>query len=391
MRVIILGGGFGGRSAAKTVYNRLAFDKNVEILLIDQNEYTTMLPSLPDILGNRIPHRFATAPLKDVLPKGVKILHGEVSKVHFKTKTVYLGQQELGYDYLVFAPGSKANFFRYDLQKPGMYKLDGLEDALKIREDFYQAVSTKDEVNAVVVGGGYTGIELACNLLSFSAQLRSFAGYEKKKVNITLVEREKRILPMLSEKLSGYAAQKLSEAGIQLMTGEEFAAYEELTVSFKSGKKLKDALLFWCPGVKIGFEAEGDYKTLPDGRILVNETLQLAGYPEVFVVGDAAAIKAGEGYLRRGVNFAEGSGKTAGYNVAAAINGDKLRPYKPSDPGWVIPILNSSVGVAFGIELKGRKGVFFHYVISGMKNYSFGKLLRYIGYGLKFPFAKFKV
>lgn len=387
MKVIILGGGFAGISAAKAVYNKLAFEKEVDIVLIDKNSYTTMLPSLPDVLGNRIPHKYATALISELIPKGVRFINREVNEVDLDGKTVKLGNDILKYDYLIFSTGSKTNFFNFEGSNDGFYKLDCLEDALQIREDFYNSITTCDHTNAVIVGGGYTGIELACNLYNFATKLFTFAGNNNKKANITIIDRANRVLPMLSENLSSYANSKLSELGFNIITGDEVKTFENRTVTLKSGKVISNAMLYWCPGAKVSMEPKGNYKKLPDGRIVVNQNLQIPEYPEVFVAGDTAAFARKEEYLRRGVNFSAAEGKIAGKNVASIINNEKLSSFKPKDLGWVIPIFSSSVGVGFGRELRGRKGVFLHYVMCGIKNYNIKNVFKYIGYGFKFPFV----
>lgn len=381
MRVVIIGGGFAGVAAAKQLFNKLPFDKNVEIILIDKNKYSTMLPSLPDVSGKRVEEKFIQGDIEKMLPKAVKFLNKEIDLVDFHKKTIFMKEKELTYDYLIFSPGSKSNFFNHDQEFQKNLKLDCLEDAIKIRTKFVQALSKRPKLNLVISGAGFTGIELACNLYHY-------AKVNGGKITITLIEKADRILPMLSEKMSKYVMNKMKLMGINFLTGDEVLSFEENVVKLKNKGEIQDAFFCWCSGVKLSIPVAGNHKGLFDGRIIVDEFLRIPEHLEVFVAGDAAAIKNGETFLRRAVNFAYVAGKFSGKNVAATIEEEKLKPFKTADLGWVIPIYISSIGMAFGMETKGRFGISMHYVMCGLKNYNLRNFLKYLKYAFTFIFTK---
>lgn len=381
MRVVIIGGGFAGVAAAKQVFNQLPFDKKVEIILIDKNKYSTMLPSLPDVSGNRVEEKFIMEDIEKMLPKAIKFINKSVDFVDFHKKTIFMKEKELTYDYLIFSPGSKSNFFNHDEEFQKNLKLDCLEDALRIRKEFGASLIKRPKLNLVISGAGFTGIELACNLYHY-------AKVNKGQITITLIEKAERILPMLSQKMSKFVLDKMKLMNINFITGEEVISFEKNVVKLKNKGEIQDAFFCWCSGVKMSIKAVGNHKGLFDGRIIVDEFLRVPEHLEVFVAGDAAAIKSGETYLRRAVNFAYEAGKVCGKNVVATIEEEKLKPFKAVDLGWVIPIYISSIGMALGMETKGRLGITMHYVMCGLKNYNLRNFLKYLKYAFTFVFTK---
>jgi NADH dehydrogenase len=225
---------------------------------------------------------------------------------------------------------------------------------------------------------------LACNLFDLCKS-------KGIKINVTIVEVAKKILPMLSEKSHKHILKKLNELKFNIVTENQIQAFDGKNVTLKSGEIIKDAFFSWCSGVKSSLKPLGKFDILPDGRILVNEFLNIPSYPEVFVAGDAAAIKDKKGnVLRRAVTFSEMSGKQAGKNIALHMKGKEMQAFKPIDLGWIIPMYITSVGVAMGVEVRGRKGIFMHYFICGIKNYSIRNFFVELKAAFKYPFAKIK-
>jgi len=394
MRVVVIGGGFGGMAAIKTIFKAFPADdksKMPEIILVDKNAYSTMLPSLPDIVGERIETEFVIGKYSETLPNGVKLINESVESVDFNTKTVKVNTQVLKYDYLVFAPGSVANFYNNTPEFISKcHKLDNLDDALKTKEAFNAEIVKYDTVNVVISGGGFTGLELATNLYHKAKEAN-------KKVNIYMIEMCPRILPMLGEKRSKYVTDKMKALGIEFLTSESVVSFDNRIVTLKSGKTIDNAFFCWCSGVKMGLQAVGNHKSIIDGRIIVNEFMQIPEHTEVYVVGDASAVKDEKlstaekvMYLRRAVNFAYMQGKIAGKNILATSRGKELKPYKMLDLGWVIPLYTTSIGEAFGKKIQGKKGIAMHYMICGVKNYSFKNLYNYCKFSVQFMRTKEK-
>lgn len=270
--------------------------------------------------------------------------------------------------------------FKDNLDKVNV--LDSLEAAKKVREKFLEHIESRNEINLVISGAGFTGIELACNLFDLAKS-------KGKKINVTMVDLCKKVLPMLSEKSANHVIDKLNKMKFNMCIENQVNNFDGRDIVLKDGKVIKDVFFCWCSGVKAPLKPNGKYDALPDGRILVNKFLNLENYPEVYIAGDAAAIKDDKGnILRRAVTFSEMSGKHAGKNISAIINGKEVIVFKPIDLGWIIPMYITSVGVAMGVEVRGRKGIFMHYFICGMKNYNFNNFIKELKAAIKYPFTK---
>lgn len=385
MKVAIIGGGFAGRAAAKTLGNALGGRSDYEIVLIDRNDYTTMLPSLPDLAGQRVKAEDLKESIEKLLPPHVKFLKKNITLVDFNEKTIqFEGGDHYTYDYMVFAPGSKTNFYGNTALPQTAYKMDCLDDAIKIQAAARQFIHDHDTVNIVVSGAGFTGIELAVNMYHLAHEMG-------KKPRVVLAEVTNKVLPMLTDKMSSHVKKTIEGLGIEFLLEHEVVGYENETVSFKNGTQIDNAFYAWCAGVMTSVCTTGNQQELRDRRILVDSYLRIPEHPEVFVAGDAAAFKDEKGNcIRRAVNFASTQGSTAGKNILKAMAKQTLEPYKIVDLGWIIPLYVDSIGEAFGNPVKGRMGITFHYLICGIKNYNFTNLAHYIGYSVKFLFTKAK-
>jgi len=380
MKIFVIGGGFAGIKAARELGKNLL--DNHEIYLIDKNEYTTMLPNLPEIVSGRLNKEDITENISNLIPREVNFLKEKITEINFDERKIVTGNNEYEYDYLVFAPGSTTNFFGFKDNLDKVNVLDCLEVAQKVRQKFLEHIESRNEINLVISGAGFTGIELACNLYDLAKR-------KGKKINVTMVDLCKKVLPMLSEKSANHVINKLNRMKFKIYTENQVNNFDGSDIVLKDEEVIKDVFFCWCSGVKSPLKPNGKYEILPDGRILVNEFLNLDNYPEVYIAGDAAAIKDSKGnILRRSVTFSEMSGKHAGKNIAAVVNGRESAEFKPIDLGWIIPMYITSVGVVMGIEVRGRIGIFMHYFICGMKNYSFNNFIKELKAAIKYPFTK---
>lgn len=380
MKVFVVGGGFAGVKAARQLSSKLSVEH--EIYLIDKNEYTTMLPNLPEITSGRLREEDITEKISKLLPSSVKFLKEEISSISFDGKRIVTKDNEYKYDYLVLATGSTTNLYGFNQHLESVNVLDSLEAADNVKEKFKSYVDKTENPTLVVSGAGFTGIELACNLYDYAKK-------QGKKLNVTFVELAKKVLPMLSEKSSKHVMSKLQKLDFKIYTENQIVGFDGNNITLKNGEVLRNVFFCWCSGVRSSIKPLGTYEALPDGRIVVDEYLSISAYPEVYAVGDAAAIKDKDGkFLRRAVTFAEMSGKHAGTNIAATINNKQRNAFNPIDLGWIIPIYISSIGVAMGVEVKGRKGIFMHYILCGIKNYSLKNFGRALAAAFKYPFAK---
>jgi NADH dehydrogenase len=370
MKIVIIGGGFAGRAAAKTLGKLAKKIKECEIILIDRNDYTTMLPSLPDVAGGQIAPEMLQEKITKLIPESVSFVQDTIQKIDFNKKSIECSGRIIKYDYMIFSPGSSTNYYGFSQNLDKIYTLEKLDDSLRIYNEFKKILESGKKVNPVISGAGFTGLELASNLYRL-AQTYNIT------VKITLVEKFDRILRNVSESMVCSVATEAEKLGIDIYKNETVSAFDGSTVTLSSGKVINDAFFCWCSGVRMGVPVDGNHQKHFDERIIVAPTLQIPEHPEVFVAGDAAAFKSGACFIRQALNFAETQGAHAGKNLCSYIYKKRLKPFKPFDMGWVIPFNLTSIGEVFGVPLGGRLGIFFHYSICGIKNYNVINLVRY--------------
>ena len=381
MKIVIVGGGFAGRAAAKVLVKLVKKNNNCEVILIDRNDYTTMLPSLPDVAGGQIASEMLTEKIIKLIPKKVSFVQDTIQNIDFSDKRIICNNVAIEYDYLLLAPGSRTNFFGFSQNIDKLYTVEKLEDSLRIYNEFKKIIDSGKPVNPVISGAGFTGLELASNLYRLAFE-------RKVKIKITLVEKFDRILRNLSDSMVCAVETEAEKLGFDLIKNDSVTSFDGSTVTLNSGKIINDAFFCWCSGVRMGVTVEGKHQKHFDDRVIVAPTLQISEHPEVFVAGDAAAFKFGSCFIRQAVNYAATQGTCAANNLRSLINKKQMKPFKPFDMGWVIPFNLTSVGEAFGIPVGGRMGIFMHYCICGAKNYNFINLIRYLLSAVRLTFHK---
>lgn len=382
MKIYIIGGGFAGISAAKTL-KKMANDKNNEITLIDKYEYTTMLPSLPDVAGGKINKEFLTESISRLIPENIKFLKAEIISVDFTKKQILTSSESINYDLLLFAPGSKTNFYGFNDNLDKIYTLENLNDSIKIYEALRNRIVKQVPTHIVISGAGFTGIELACNLFKMAKKYNF-------NTKISLIEKGSRIVPGISNELVDEIEKEADFLGFRILKNDFVTAFDGDKVILNSGEEIHNAFFCWCSGVKVSIPVIGEFDKLGDDRIITNEFLQIPSYLDVFVAGDSAAFKHKNNFLRRSVNYAAMMGKVAAKNIQLKSQNKLMTKFKPYDLGWVIPINLTSVGVAMGLNIKGRLGILMHYIICGIKNYNAKNFFKYVISAFKFATEKYK-
>lgn len=382
MKIAVIGGGFAGIAASRELSKKLKGVPDAEIFLIDKKDYVTMLPNLPEVAGGRLMPEYLTEKITRLIPQEVKFIQKEVKSIDLDEKEITMEGSSLRFDYIILSAGSTTNFYNFNEHMEKVHVLDSVDSALEINSSFKEQLSQGKIDNVVVCGAGFTGLELACNLYDLAKSMG-------KSPKFSLIERAQRIIPMLSEKMAKHVSGKLDKLHFKIYTDNQIVNFDGDNMKLKDGTELNNVFFCWCSGVKNALTPKGKFSALPDGRIIVDENLKLPDYEYAFAAGDSAAMKDDKGgYLRRGVNFSQMSGKKAASNLIAAIRKESQSKFVPFDPGWVIPIYISSIGVAFGAEIRGRKGIFAHYMICGMKNFNMKNFFKDLSCAIKYTFVK---
>jgi NADH dehydrogenase len=296
--VVIVGGGFGGLTAARALAHT-----PVRVTLVDRTNHHTFQPLLYQVATAGLSPADIAQPIRSILhnAKNVTVLLGEVTGVDLKAQRLLLdGGGTLDWDFLVLACGAETSYFGHDEWRNVAPGLKNLEDAFDIRTRVLLAFELAEReadplkrqalLNFVVIGGGPTGVELAGALAEISRYAfdRDFRRVDTGSTNILLLEAGPRILPAFSEDLSQSAKEQLEELGVQVRTGAFVTHIEPGMVHLRDGQ-VPGSVVLWAAGVRTAPLT----KTLgvpldPSGRVMVEPDLSIPGHPHAFVIGDAA-------------------------------------------------------------------------------------------------------
>ncbi len=309
-RVVIVGAGFGGLNAAQALAKA-----PVQITVIDRKNFHTFQPLLYQVATAGLSPGEIAAPIRSILRshKNVEVLMAEVSAFDPERRTVMTSEANIPYDYLIVAAGAGHSYFGHDEWEPYAPGLKTIEDALEIRrrvllafeleERQAAAGETTARLNFVVVGGGPTGVELAGTLAEIArhALAHEFRSIDPASTHILLLEGGPRVLPAYAEDLSRSAQEQLNRLGVEVRTSTTVTQIEPGAV-VAGNTRLPATIVLWAAGVaasplgkKLGAPVDRA------GRVLVQPDLSLPGHPEVFVIGDLAALKDEHGKLLPGV------------------------------------------------------------------------------------------
>ena len=359
-KIVIAGGGFAGISALKTLSRRSVRSKNsLEITIIDKKPYSEFLPMLPDVAGGWLRPELLRTDLRRVAASaGAVFAREEITELDTAAGSVKTREREFPYDILILATGSETNFYSNDELSRKCLKLDTVEDAVSIREKVLQR-SKSGEVNIVISGAGYTGVELASNL----DILLKGKGVQH---SVSIVEKADEALMMLPEWVRREVMEELGKMGIEILTGTSIREYDAGTVVLSSGEKVDNALCVWAAGVKTPSYIEVSSLHKERSRILVEEDLTPSGLAEknIFVAGDSAYFNhtADGKPLRMAVMFALAEGKVAALNALRSLEGKALKAYRPMDLGYLLPVASGKApGVVLGKGAHGALGYMMHY------------------------------
>jgi NADH dehydrogenase len=313
-------------------------------------------------------------PIRDLFHKqdNVRIHQDEVAAIDLDAHTVGFAELEpLSYDYLVLALGAEVNFFGVEGAPEHAFPLYTLSDAVRLKDHVLERWESADRkpgligdgaLNVVVVGGGPTGVETAGAMAElYNAVLRKdYPDVSSQQATITLVEASPEIFAMFKENLRVYSVEALEKRGVEVTTGEVVESIAPERVTLKSGTVLPAHTLVWGAGLQgnelirsLGLELERG------NRIAVDEELRIAKHPEVYAVGDIAAItetKAQQVLPQLG-SVALQSGEHAGETIARLVAGKETKPFKYRDKGTMAAIGRGAAVVQMlgGKTMKGRK------------------------------------
>jgi NADH:ubiquinone reductase (H+-translocating) len=356
-RIVILGGGYGGVAAAKTLHKALRKRGGAEITLVDRNPYHTLMTELHEVAGARVhPESVQIAFRKIFGGKKVHVVTDKIRDIDFNGRILKSEDAQYGYDYLILGVGAEPEFFCIPGIRENALPLWSLEDALRIRdrveESFRMAAKEKDRAKReelltfVVAGAGFTGIEMAGELMDWRKRLCARHNLDRSEVRIVVVEALDSILPNLPEKLRIKAKRILERRGVELMLKSPIVEAQPGIVGIKGGASIRTRTFIWTCGVQ-GCEFATNLRLSKGkrGRLTVDPCLQSPDHKEVYVVGDVLWHLDDGKAVPQIVETAVQSGETAARNILADLAGKPKQEFHPKYHGFMVS-LGAYTGVA---------------------------------------------
>jgi NADH:ubiquinone reductase (H+-translocating) len=349
-RVLILGGGFAGVGAAQKLEHA-----DAEVVLVDKHDYHTFQPLLYQLATGLLETTAVGHSLRDLLSRhdNTVIHKASVTAIDLEQRTAEFEEMApVSYDYLVFALGAEVNFFGTAGAPAHAFPMYTLSHAMKLKDHVLERWESADRdpsliedgaLNVVVVGGGPTGVETAGAIAELYRGnfAKDYRDVGPEAARVILVEAGPELFPMFKPTLRQYAEKALTERGVEVRTGAAVASVEPTRVTLKSGETLDSHTLVWGAGLQGNPLVQSLEVELQRGnRIGVGPDLTLPDRPEVYVVGDIAAITdAGtEQTLPQLGSVALQSGEHAGESIAHRIAGKEPKPFAYKDKGTMAAI-----------------------------------------------------
>lgn len=298
-RIVIIGGGFAGLSAARALEGAPA-----DLLLIDRRNHHLFQPLLYQVATAALSPADIAAPIRRVLrsQSNARVVLGQVDRIDLDTRALFVRDRRVDYDYLVLAAGVHHAYFGHPEWEPLAPGLKSVEDALEIRRRIllaFEAAEIEPDPAAreraltfVVVGGGPTGVELAGAIREIAANSipADFRRVDTTTARIILIEGEDRLLPSMSEEASHDAKAQLEQMGVEVRVGTRVTEVDRIGVML-GDERVPASNVIWAAGVEGEAVGRSMGVELDDsGRVRVEADCSIPGYPTSFVVGDLASL-----------------------------------------------------------------------------------------------------
>jgi len=361
-KVIIVGAGFGGLTAARHIAKL-----PVQVTVLDRRNHHIFQPLLYQVATAGLSPGEIAAPIRSILRglPNVEVLLEEVIDFKLEQKQIITKEQALDYDFLIIASGAMHAYFGHDEWEPLAPGLKTIEDALEIRRRVLLAFELAERQNPpdksplqfVVVGAGPTGVELAGTLaeIAHHALNHEFRNIDPKQTRILLIEGGPRVLPAYTQELSRKAEDQLRHLGVEVRTSHMVTRIEPGAV-WAGDERIPSPVVLWAAGVaasplgqKLGVPVDRA------GRVLVQPDLSIPGHPEVFVIGDLAALNDENGKMLPGVaQVAIQQGDWVAETIGRDLVNQPRRHFHYHDKGSLATIGRNAAVAQFGkFEMSG--------------------------------------
>jgi len=356
--VVIIGAGFGGLWAARTLAS-----KPVDVIVIDHNNYHTFLALLYQVAAAELEAEDIAYPVRSVFwnTSNIDFVLAHARRIDLQNRTIQTDSETVSYDYLILATGSITHSFGVQGVDDHAFFLKTLEEAVALKNHiiccFEAAARETDEARKrslltfVIAGGGATGVEYAGALteLIHGPLIKDYPTIDFSMVRIILLEAADKLVANMPQRVRLYTLEKLEKMGVEVRLGAKVAQVSPVAVIMKDNDNIFAKTVIWTAGVR--GEPLAGISGIPittDGRVTVNETLQVPNHPEIYVIGDLASINEEKRVLPMVAQVAIQSGITSAQNILRQIDGQEPQPFHYHDRGSMITIGRKAAGVAIG-------------------------------------------
>ena len=367
-KIVILGAGYAGVHAAKKLAKKYKKNNAIEITLIDKNPYHTLMTELHEVAGGRVPEESVKVTLSQIFHRTkVNLVVDYITNVDMVSQKVTTKHGEYSYDYLMIGMGNEPAYLGIPGVKEHGFSLWSLEDALKIKEhieyQFKRAALERDKekrkqmLTFAVAGAGFTGIEMAGELMEWKSTLAREYRVDEEEVSLFVVEAENSILNMLDRKQADKAERYMTKHGIKILKNSPIVEVTPEMIKLKSGDVIQTQTLIWTCGVQNNQDCTSyGLETAKANRLKANAYMQSTNHENVYLIGDCAYVEEepGKGNPQI-VEAAEQTATTAVKNIIASIEGKEEKvKFKSNYHGFMVSIGGKyCVANLMGIKLSG--------------------------------------
>jgi NADH dehydrogenase len=366
-RIVVVGAGFGGLEATTDLDRMFRGHADVEIVLISDQNYLLFTPLLPQIASSYTDPRHIVQAVREIRGRrSFRFRRDTVRAVDPANRRLILDSGPLEYNVLVLAPGARTDYLNIPGARENSWDYKSLQNAVELRDRIIDVCEHADHtedaqerrtlLTFVVVGGGYTGIELVTEIHDFLFRYvaHTYRGIRASEIHLIVLEALPDILRGIGRKLAAHARKRLNVSGIDIRTSTRVRRVLEGAVEINGNETIAAGTVIWTAGVR----ASELIESLPGphdriGRAVVNAQLQLEGYPDIFVVGDsAAAVTAPE--APRVAPAAIQQGRIAARNVWHLSRDEPLEKFDYRSQGMLVSLgMNYAVINIADIKISG--------------------------------------
>jgi NADH dehydrogenase len=385
--IVILGGGYSGIYALK----ELISNKNIKITLIDKHTYHNLQPEVYDFIANKANIADVTIDLSSLCSgfdhPFLEYKNLRVTDIDFESNTLFTQEKEnVNFDYMIIATGTRTFFPRSIEGLNNTDDIKKLHRALYFKQNFEKQLFNKvedeakkcDKTHIAVVGAGLSGVEIAAEMAHYAKKFFKRGSFPCDNFKISLISSRNTILPGFDPKIIAMSSKRLKELDINIITNTKMDSCDEEYLYLSNGTKIRYSFVVFAGGIEAAnLILRSDLPKNKKGQILVDETLKVNGFENIFAAGDIAQVKDKKGNIMpANVTIARASGQTAAKNLLRILNNKEPVSCNPKLEGTLI-------------ALGGKYAVCDLYGILKVKGFIGYAIKQYVFIRYKLPLLKF--